>query len=388
VPYFFLSHAHGDDDNYVSKFRRDLGAAVDRSAHRPPPGPTGARAETLAATAEDAADSCRVFVALCSTRYFLSDACGRQWSVFTARLRRYRESTGREAPALIPVVWSTTRLLDHVRDVDGWPSAVPVVAGGDGDLSRLIRLGGRRREYDALVAGLAERIVATAAEHDIPPAAPRDGAQGAQNAFVDLPARLAEAAQLVHIVVAAATREEMRQVRADVQFYGATGEDWAPYRPGETDPLAERARSFLAERLYALDVAGLGGLDDRVDRAGRNNDILVLLVDAWVTRLARYRRMLSSVGRTGPAAILVPANLDDAESEGHRGELNSSVSRAFRGAEAACDLIIRSAIETPVGFETDLVAALEEAKNHIYRRGQVFRRPPNTLAGRPILEGP
>jgi FxsC-like protein len=390
VAYFYVSYAHGDDDSYVSKFRRDLAAAVGRIAQDAGSDPADWTGDRLPIGDGDLVSTCRVFVALCSTRYFLNERCGREWSLFSGRLQQYEKATGRHAPALIPIVWSTTRLINEAHDIKGWQPAAPVITDQD-EVSRLIRLGSRRTEYLAFVDALADRIVAVAAEHDIPPA--RDGLPAADNAFADLPERFADAsAQFVHLVVAAGTREEMRQVRADLQFYGASGEDWAPYRPSEPVPLAAHARTLLAEKLlYALDVADLGALDERVDRARRNNDIVVLLVDAWATRLARYQQMLSAFDQTGgpAAAILVPANRDDAETAGQRRELNSSVSRTFQHSAARRDPMFRSAIETPVGFDTDLVAALEEAKNRIYQKGLVFRRPPDTSTGtRPILEGP
>jgi FxsC-like protein len=391
VAYFYVSYAHGDDDSYVSKFRHDLAAAVDALTHEPGPragaGPPG---EKLVGSDDDPVANCRVFVALCTTRYFLSERCGREWASFTRRLDRYEKATGARPAALIPVIWSATQLVEEAADIQGWRPSLTTDPDGE-EMSRLIRLGSRRNEYRAVIAALAQRIVTVADSYDIPPAGPDENSASVTNAFANLPPRFADAAaQFVHLVVAAATREEMRDVRADLQFYGASGEDWAPYRPSVSAPLANRARTLLAERLYAMDVSDLGGLADRIDRARSNNDIVVLLVDAWITRLTRYERMLTAFDRSGPgAAVLVPANRDDAESAGQRRELNSSVSRTFQHSVARRDLMFRSAIETAVGFDTDLVTALEEAKNRIFQKGQVFRHPPDTSSGaRPILEGP
>jgi FxsC-like protein len=182
----------------------------------------------------------------------------------------------------------------------------------------------------------------------------------------------------------------MKDVRTDLRFYGAHRQDWAPYRPALPIPLAAHTRTLLAERLYALDVADLDGLDHCIDQARNNNDIVVLLVDAWITRLKGYQQVLAAFDKNGPtAAVLVPANRDDTESAGHRKELSSSVSRTFRNSAARRDVMFRSAIDTPVGFDADLVAALEEARNRIFQQGLVFRQLPETSPrARPVLEGP
>ncbi|HKT03237.1 MAG TPA: FxsC protein [Rugosimonospora sp.] len=382
---YFVSYARGDDDSYVAKFRRDLSEAVQDRGRRDRALPNG-----WPSGSGDTPATCQAFVALCSPRYFLSDRCGREWSTFTRRLDRYHRETGRTPASLIPVVWAGTRLLDAARDVPGWQDATsPPFA--EHELRQLIRLHSRRQDYEDVVAALADRILAVAREHHLPPEPPAADPESAANAFAGLPQRLLDdAAQYVHLVVAAGSREQMKEVRGDVQFYGERGQDWAPFRPDMSESLAAHARKLISERLFGSGVSDLDRLGDRAERARRNNEILVLLVDAWATRLADFQQVLADFdSRDESSAVLVPANRDDPESTGYRRDLSSRVSRTFPHSIARRDLLFRADIETALGFDADLLDVVEEAQNRIFRKGRVFRRPPDIPPGqRPILEGP
>jgi FxsC-like protein len=403
LPYFFLSRAAGDDD-YVRRFYRDLSAEVRRSSgidgevgFMDVAGPTGGR---WPGSVADALGTCRVFVALCSPQYFLTERCGREWSVFAERLRRHRAASGTIAPALIPVVWANAGASGEPIGIgdEAHPVLIPPSPGGAG-LRQLIRLNSWRASYLEFVSSLARRIVDTADAHAIAPAPPGVDLETAPNAF-DLPdpdattrheGDGAPTRQRVHFVVAAGSPDEMGLVRNDVRYYGARRQDWAPYRPSLPEPLAARARSLAAERLFGSEVADLDGLPDRIHHAHRNNDIVVLLVDAWATKLEAYRSRLVEFDCRGESAVgvLVPASCEDAETARHRAELRSDVSATFRNTAARRDPMFRTEIGTVAGFDNDLMAVLEAAQNHIYSKGRIFRRPagaPST--DRPILEGP
>ncbi|MFY1689860.1 FxsC protein [Plantactinospora sp. WMMB782] len=392
---FFLSRAVGDDDSYAIRFFQDLSAkvrvisGVDGDVGFVETVESGSRSPWSTAARNALAD-CQTFVALCSPRYFLSERCGRQWSIFAERLRRYEKETGRRPPALISVPWGDS--------------------GGGEAVRQLIRLRSHRPRYEALLASVARQIMETIEEYQIPPMSPSFDPAKVPNAFgyaeVDStdhaesgsigqkPPRkdLVEAvSQRVHFIVAAGTRAEMDTVREDLRFYGERGRDWAAYRPALAEPLVAHARALAAEQLFGSDVAELDDLAERLDRARRNNEIVVVLVDAWITKLASYRRMLAEFdSHAEPSvAVLAPASLTDAETVRHGGELRAGLTRALPRNLARQDQLVRIEIDSPESFEVDLVAALEEAQNRIFSHGRVFRRPAqDEPVDRPILQGP
>ena len=391
--YFFLSHAHGDDDSYVAKFFRDLCAEVERLVGEVDQevgflATAGADSWARHPRAVDAAlANCRVFIALCSPRYFLSERCGREWSLFADRLRRYERNTHEDPDVLIPIVWARADPPASAAEIRGRLDAGPASPSREG-VSQLIRLRSWRRSYVDFVGALARRVVAAANRYDIPPPAPGVDLRSVASAF-DYRERFARGT--VHFVVAAGTQGEMGTVRQDVSYYGEQREDWAPFRPDLPEPLVVHAGAVAAERLFGSDVAALDDLADRVDRAYERNEIVVLLVDAWATKLAAYQQALAEIDdRADPAvAVLVSSSESDAETVAHRGQLAAGVRDTFPHNVDRHDPMFRAGIATHQGFDADLVAVLEKAQNRIFRFGRVFRQPsPDVPAGRPLLKGP
>ncbi|MDG4833528.1 FxsC protein [Solwaraspora sp. WMMD1047] len=398
---FFLSRAAGDDDSYALRFFRDLSATIREIADVAgdvgfvEASDAGGRAPWSIA-ARDALTSCRTFVALCSPRYFLSERNGRQWWIFADRIRRYERATGQRPPALIPVLWSSAGEAEHPGGGDRRGEL------GNEPIRQLIRLRSRRPQYETYLAELAGRIMTCAETHPLPESEPDFDPDRIPNAFdlggadatTETPEALAFAeapTQRVHFVVAAGSRSEMDEVRNDLRFYGERGRDWAAYHPTLAEPLVAHARALAGERLFGSDVSDLDQLAHRVDQARRNNEIVVLLVDSWVTRLAGYQRMLAEFDGRGESgvAVLAPASSTDPETVRHRGELRAQLGRTFPHNLNRGDQLVRIEIDSPESFEIDLVTALEEAQNRIFSHGRVFRRPAgDEPPDRPILQGP
>mgnify|MGYP006209662377 CR=1 FL=1 len=89
----------------------------------------------------------------------------------------------------------------------------------------------------------------------------------------------------VQFVIAAPNREQVSTLRRDPVFYGDSYTDWAPYQPGLRDPLAAYARSIAENQRFDAEIGGIDELSERIDRANRNNHVVVLLVDAWAARV-------------------------------------------------------------------------------------------------------
>jgi hypothetical protein len=176
VLYFLLSYAHGEpeDDEQVRRFFFDLSREVRNEAGLAPDQVVGyldsqVPAGTVwGANLMSALCTCAAFVALCSRAYFKSKACGREWSVFTARLAAYQREHGVESRALIPLRWMNTVEM---------PELAARYQYADDDLGEpyrergvrdLVRHGNLKDQYTVFVSVLAKRIVDVAERLPMP----------------------------------------------------------------------------------------------------------------------------------------------------------------------------------------------------------------------------
>ena len=418
MPHFFLSYAQGDDDRYVELFFHELAARVGRLVGVDDEvkvsylgGMSPYSINEWPSSQASALATCHAFVALASPRYFLNENCGRQWWVFTERLRRQDRTVTETSSGLLPVLWTSAAVLPaglaappllRPRPAQASPAqASPAQAGpaADGDtdaaprgLRQFVRLRGLRDSYRDFVDELAHTIAAQSRRAAPLPYEPLPRIAATPSAFHGMTStRPDHRARRVHLVVAAGSRSEMDSVRTDVSYYGDERTEWAPYRPEAVDPLAAYAQSIAAERLFESVIADVERLPERAEEAERGNEILVLLVDPWVARLDAYRRLLAEIDRreTAVAVVLVPSSETDRETNSDQDELLRSVRQVFYKGAARQDGSFRLGIHTIETFENDLVNVLEAAKNRIFREGQVHRIPPGAgTRRRPILSGP
>jgi FxsC-like protein len=252
-------------------------------------------------------------------------------------------------------------------------------------LRQLVRLSGLRMEYRKFLDRLAQQVIDVAAAYPLP--------RGTLPTWADTPNAFEitgdPRAPHIHFVVAAGSRQEMEGVRDDLAYYGPTPRQWSPYLPASSEPIADHARALAADRLMESDVGDLDDMVDRIRGATENNEIVVLLLDPWATRLDAYRKILAEVDRQGHGVtVLAPASRTDPETAQYRDELRFAVQRTFRRHREA-DAMFPAEIETSDGFVTELSGAIEEGRNRLFREGRLYHLPPGELPGeRPILRGP
>ncbi|BCB87974.1 TIR-like protein FxsC [Phytohabitans suffuscus] len=424
--YFFLSYARGDDDDSVQKFFYDLSAEVRAHAGLAADEEVGFfDAHSLEVGAKwsprlvEALSHCRSFLALVSPRYLVSEPCGREWTIFAGRLRSYEREVGVMPSALLPLLWlPPPHLPDVVADLQYDNDVLPEAYGRTG-LRQLMRLQRHQDTYYELIVELARQIVRTADAHRLPPGPVGLDFNHVPNAFspaafspavpnrVDAarqappPAReAATTTQFVHFVVAAPARDELASgdlaaIDRDTSYYGSTSQEWAPYKPTLTVPIAEYARAVAERRSYRSGVADTTALAERIGDARRTNEIVVLLVDVWATMLREYRQVLAECnqldqdGDEPVTAIMVPLNHDDEQGQTHWRQLVDSLRVIFfRRTVLGDDIMFRSSILTHEAFDADLQVVLEAARNRLFSRGKVHNRPQGQTVRRPILQGP
>ncbi|GAA3345500.1 hypothetical protein GCM10020358_52840 [Amorphoplanes nipponensis] len=397
MPLFLVSHIRGDDDAYVEEFFHDLCREVRALTGTGRTDDVGTLATDLDPAEGDwppatarALASCQVFLPLCSPRLLLSESGGRHWWLFHERLRRFSEDNQRDAASLLPLRW--------VSMPDLPPSFPEFLAADPTDprrpLRQYLRLRTLRPHYRSFLHRLAGQIVKTARSCPLPPYWPLPSAARTPNAFAPsetgLDRPLVPGTRNVRFVVAAGSRGDMERVRAAVEYYGKDSTEWAPYRPLRRQPLVEQAQAIAAGQLFDSHVTGLEDLRRTLDVAKEANDLVVLLLDPWSTRLPASRRQLSEADLAGlpDAAVLVPVSDADPESEQSRDELMFDVEQTLARFLGRYDALYSGRLPTPESFGNQLASTLEQSRNRRFRVGRPAPGSASAAGDRPILNGP
>ncbi|MFI1988313.1 TIR-like protein FxsC [Actinoplanes sp. NPDC020271] len=411
--YFFLSYARGGDDIYVRQFFNDLCEEIrvlegldsdaevgfiDYQGIRP--------GNRWPDRLHDALSECRTFLALCSPAYFLSEACGEEWAIFADRVNRHHLRTGVGNSTLIPLRWVPSRTLPAAAQTVQYMSE-PFQGDSrrERGIRQLLRLQRNRDDYLAFVTDVAECVV-EALQAGLPPAAERRRLPSAFHTrttpnshaagLVLDPGRTAAMLPLssqVYFVMSAPTLEESADAslgRDERMFYGEQAGDWSPYRPATDEALARFATRIAHGRELKAEVMEVGELADCIEQARRNNQIVVLLVDPWSTRMERHSRILRDYDQRDEqeAAVMIPWSRDDAETQAKSEELLESVRRTFpRNAARPHTATYRPAVLSSDTFGEELQLVLTECRSRAIANGSLRRPTPDSAGSRPILDG-
>ncbi|WP_193241858.1 TIR-like protein FxsC [Streptomyces phaeolivaceus] len=389
-PYFFLSYARRDDRAaYVGRFYNDLLEALDL------PGPVTARQPTFRDVVNimlgddwllelsRAVGSCRSMVALYSPAYFRSEYCGKEWTHFAARVRRYQEMTSVPPRALVPVLWEPVpqrRMPAEVR-------AVQYTEPGLGEeylrhgLLQLMQSDPGGPAYRHVVREIARRVRMAADPFNLPtdepPAFDLSEVRGCfpVNEVPELTGH-------VRIFVAACTKEQPPMGRSHTAYYGEAPWMWAPYSPPRVPTVVERAKRVITGDGHTASVEAVSPqLIRHLNRARHLNQACVLLVDAWSAREAPYRGALLRYDELyhPTTAVLVPCHEHDRESGTDNQALWDAVKRVFER-----NWMRRNDPHDPVfwvhvdqhEFDDTLARAVTVTQNRIAASGHVRRLPP------------
>jgi FxsC-like protein len=404
--YFFLSYARGDDRDSIEKFFRDLSAEVRTHAGLPLDTVVGFLdvhvdvGTRWSRALMQALRQCQTFIALVSPRYLRSEPCGREWTVFDNRLN---QSGGQDVPALIPLLWLPPPQLPEVVSARQYRNHTMPDAYDRTGLRQIIRLQRHHDDYLDMLNDLARQIVSIATTRAVPTSSQEPDFDEIPSAFHAASAgdtTAGVAAHQVEFVVAAPTRRdlglrEMASIQRDPQYYGERAQEWAPYRPGLDSPVADFARAIAIETEFHAVITDLGDPVADADQTHADNQIVVLLVDLWSTELRAHRRALarfdevSSDADEPVAAIMVPANHDDQQTQLHLERLLGSLKAIFvRRSAQGHDVTFRTNILSHQSFDADLRVVLERSRNRAFKTGTVYRKPPGPTRRRPILGGP
>jgi FxsC-like protein len=225
-----------------------------------------------------------------------------------------------------------------------------------------------------------------------------------------------EGGQSVRFVVAAPSAADvvspaLAPLGREGRYYGPTSVDWAPYVPDLTTSLAAFAQEIAEQQQFTSLVTELEGLPAALAEARAANQLVILLVDLWVTRLEGPRRVLAQYNRSAgrdraaernrsgrdpsggdagpPTAVMVPVSAADPQTQEHQAELANALSELLSDRLREMDgVMCRTSVLSHRAFDADLQVVLERVRNDAFRTRTPLHRPPGRSGSRPILQGP
>jgi FxsC-like protein len=342
---FFLSHARRDADKYLARFHDQLAKLVagltnqwDHTAFRDIRDiERGDWWETALGTA---LSQSKVFVFLSSPSSLASPWCGKEWAGFARRCADYQNIRQRAVPPplIFPIPWIP------VQSMPGIVTALQSehVPAGLEEATRICKEKGllylmkvKPKLYLKFLDQLATDIVAASQKAPLTNHPNPADFKTLESAFPPV-APDHVCARFIYVVPGS---EEIRACRTRVDAYGADRKQWRPfYPPSDSDVATIAYRASQQENLNYED-APLGDLEQQIRQATDDKRILVLLIDAWALKIAKYRIPMERYEekRGDNCVLVVPWNLMDPETSANSTNLWNTIETTLRRATTADD---------------------------------------------------
>lgn len=343
APYFFLSYAHeahrgsGDEgeDYWVRGFFLDLCRSVEELAG-PLKGAVPGFMERGRRSGEDwpsamirALATCRVFVPLYSSRYFVDEGCGKEWAFFACRPPR----SAAQGAAIVPGIWDPIDL----GILPGTAPAQQVRYQGSKayeslGLYGIMKVSRYRGEYVRAVNELAGRVLASVEHYpvedrlDVDYRTLRSAFGPAEAALVGPPDKR------VRITVVAPRGDELPDERKNSSFYGSSALDWKPYAPVSARPIAEHAASLTRSLGYWAEVGDLGHHEEALLSGDARSGPQILIIDPWALLLSGSQQLLHrlDISDLPWVQVIIPWNAADDETQRAKGKLQAALDATLR----------------------------------------------------------
>lgn len=408
--WFFLSYARADGP-YVTKFLQDVAQQVrskEEALSKVDPAEIGFMDRASTEPGDDwdhalldALCHARVLVCMLSRGYLASEYCAKEFEVFRRRIDEYkaRLSPDRRPRLIMPVLGHPlTRLgtlppaishlqYDHVDFGELYPEK---------GLFALSNHSRYQQEYEQFLEAFTWKLVDAAREHPLPPSAAVQPLSQVVNPFRtgnhDANDRRQAGPTSIRFVFVAGHRDEAGQVRDQLDAYGASsGREWRPFLPATTRSVGALSSGAASDQdLFPEDLPVDDGAVSRIRHAEEENSIVLLIVDPWSARLARYRDFLESYDRATflNSGVLVLWNLDDEETARNETALREALSLAISRTYIV-NGYIRDSVRSADQFQIELVQAVHEIRRRMAARGTVFQNArSDTGIQLPQLAGP
>lgn len=415
LPPFFLSYAHArwedptdqqNADYWIHRFHHHLCVELEKYVDLPP----GTAAPVFIDRRLQIGDSwpdelaehlthCAVFVPLYTRRYFRRPDCGREWSVIRQRQDMHVSATSRCPNIVVPVLWEPVQ----PEDMPPWVRSIQYQSDELSDayrrrgLESLTRLKDYHDDYVLAVQHIARRIaeVSSAPEQlrplyevpkfrQLPDAFAVEGNPMAGNSSV-------------RITVAALTRLSSMPDGRSSTWYGGSATDWCPYRDDAVErdtPAAWRASDVAQRREFDTHVSVLNARSEEVRVGVIPSAPTVLLVDPWATLDENWQPLLRKLDvalKNKPwVRIVLPWNLDDAETVANSVLLQSGIEKTFSRSLAIGRIPSRRGEPGPTNsaaFGPAVSEAIRVAQSEFAKSSDKFL-PEGPYPRKPRLRGP
>jgi len=353
--WFFVSYARQDSqkDSKLKQFYKDLIDEILVMQHFPD-GEVGffdVEEIDLGAPWKDelgrALRTSRVMLALCSPSYFNSEYCGKEFHVFFERQNTYaRVNSTPEPPRLIlPILWGPPNngYPEQIQDLQYTDAEFPEIYTKQG-LKYMMNLNRHSDDYQVFKRRLARILVDEGNRHEMPELLMLPPLEEVRNAFAPVQSHAPRPGdgpkpggfRKVWVIYVAARPDELSQLRAAVDPYGASGRmEWQPYRPPVDRPIGVIAQEVISKQnlfYFPLELNTTDSLVDVLREAQSNKEIVIIFVDVWTMCITAYRDFMRPYDEINLSncAVLVPWNEKDPETQEKSDELRKTLGETFK----------------------------------------------------------
>lgn len=397
--WFFMSYAHADNrsrDAYlVEKFFQDLRDEVATRTTSVDGADVGYMdtanlnpGESWPSELAAAVRQCRVFIPILTARYFEREYCGREWTLFEMRCRRYASNKAcQQPPLVVPVVWAPpveTDFPGFARELQFSVDVADVHTDERRFIDDYARHGllyvlkrcksSHANVYETILEKLACRIIQVGSNYELP-----ELSEVALKPLGEIPNRFAqEPGQVVPIstpstranfAIVAGCPTEMQAVRGSTAAcYGANGrEDWAPYYPACGKPIGLVAqRQANSHDLICEWLPVDGSLVCKLREAERDNSLAIVVIDPWTLKVPGYAQFLREFDQHQftNCAVLIAWNMEDPDTSDQADALNATLSEILARRFQFRNLL-RDRIAGPDELENELRDVITELEGFL-----------------------
>jgi hypothetical protein len=339
--HFFLSYAHGDDDDYLEKFLDDLGNELIQIGLRDTPQEViykdtkALRAgEVWPKALVDKINESRALICLYSILYFRSQYCGKEFSIYLKRENAALDSAGSAigTKRIVPILWRKQELLDNeglppliAKNIQFIVNKAPPIYKELG-LQGILRKVGRKGPYYTIIETLAQTLKEISKAGPFPPHEAE--IKSIQSAWEAAKKELMEASaaqrtqvtgpKSIAVFHANAIAAELDGTTMPTDVYAATRNGWIPFLQASPDCISDlviRALAKMGLEYFEIVLPLQAGvpLNDQIDTAlneaqDRGSGAVVIVDGASYRHLPLWRQTIDALiaaGKSGCTIILI-----------------------------------------------------------------------------------